>query len=84
MSFQCQRLSFTGENTSIVPVQGRDGFVYYYDEDGKFKSEKVNWLQAMYYKTRKRKRIKYVCTECGNYFIAFVKSSNEELAMSLL
>ncbi|MDH5463588.1 MAG: hypothetical protein OEW49_04705 [Nitrosopumilus sp.] len=54
-------------------------FVYYYDEDGNFRTGKVNWLQAVYYKTQKRKRIKYVCNECGNYFLGFVKSSKEEL-----
>ena len=54
-------------------------FVYYYDVDGNFKSEKVNWFFAMYYKTQKRKRIKYVCTECERIFLGFVKSSRDEL-----
>ena len=53
--------------------------MYYYDEDGNFRTEKVNWIQAMYYKTQKRKRIKYVCAECGEIFLGFVKSDNEEL-----
>jgi len=54
-------------------------FVYYYDEEGNFRTERINWLQALYYKTQKRKRLKYVCIDCGNVFLGFVKSSNEEL-----
>ena len=52
-------------------------FIYYY-EDG-FKTKQVSFLQAMYYKTQKYKRIKYVCTECGNIFLGFVKSSKEKV-----
>lgn len=54
-------------------------FVYYYDEEGNFRTERVNWLQALFYKTQKRKRLKYFCTDCGNVFLGFVKSSHEEL-----
>lgn len=53
--------------------------IYYYDEEGKFKTKKVNILQALYYKTQKRKRMKYVCTECGNLFVGLVKSSIEKI-----
>jgi len=52
--------------------------IYYY-EDGNFKTKRVNTIQALYYKTQKRKRLKYICTECGNIFMGLVKSSNEEL-----
>lgn len=52
-------------------------FIYYY-EDG-FKTKQVSFLQAMYYKTQKYKRIKYVCIECGNVFLGFVKSREEKL-----
>ena len=50
-------------------------FIYYY-EDG-FKTKQVSFLQAMYYKTQKYKRIKYVCIECGNVFLGLVKSTKE-------
>ena len=53
-------------------------FIYYY-EDGKFKTKQINFIQAMYYKTQKYKRIKYVCIECENVFLGFVKSSKEVL-----
>jgi len=53
--------------------------IYYYDDDGNFKTQRVGWISAMYYKTQKRKRLKYVCLECGSEFSGIVKSSNEEL-----
>ncbi|AFS82629.1 hypothetical protein [Candidatus Nitrosopumilus sediminis] len=53
--------------------------IYYYDEEGNFKTQRVSWLSAMYYKTQKRKRLKYICTYCGNVFLGFVKSYKEEL-----
>jgi len=51
--------------------------IYYYDEEGNFKSKRVSLLQALYYKTQKKKRIKYVCDECGVIFMALVKSKNK-------
>jgi len=53
--------------------------IYYYDEDWNFKTKRVNTFQALYYKTQKRKRIKYFCTECCNFFMALVKSSKDEV-----
>ena len=54
-------------------------FIYYYDEDGNFKTKQVSLIEAIIYKTQKYKRIKYVCLECGNFFMGLVKSSKEEL-----
>jgi tRNA 2-selenouridine synthase SelU len=53
--------------------------VYYYEmglSDGKYrlKSRRVNWLQAMYYKSLRKHRFKYYCTECGSAVVAFLKS----------
>jgi len=53
--------------------------IYYYDEEGNFHTQRVNTLQALYYKTQKRKRLKYLCIECGNIFVGLVKSSKKEL-----
>jgi len=53
--------------------------IYYYDEEWNFKTKRVGLLQALYYKTQKRKSLKYICTECGNIFMGLVKSSKEEL-----
>jgi len=53
--------------------------VYYYDEQGHFCTERVNLLQALYYRTQKRHRYKVTCTECGSVFIALIKSFREKL-----
>jgi len=53
--------------------------IYYYDEEFVFHSEQVSYLKAMYYKTQKRKKLQYVCPECFNLFVVFVKSSKKEL-----
>ena len=54
-------------------------FVYYYDEMGKFKSEKINFLQAQYYKTQKRHRVRGICEKCGCIWLFFVKSKRQKL-----
>ncbi len=54
-------------------------YIYYYDEDFVFHSEQVSYVKAMYYKTQKWKKIQYVCTECANLFVSFVKSSKENI-----
>ncbi len=46
--------------------------IYYYDEQGKFCTERVNWLESLYYKTQKCSRYKMVCPDCGSVFIAIV------------
>ncbi len=46
--------------------------IYYYDEQGKFCTDRVNWLEALYYKTQKCSRYKMVCPDCGSVFIAIV------------
>ena len=43
------------------------------------KSKYVNWLQAVYYKTRKSHRHKIVCEECGSVLIAMVKSFKDKI-----
>ena len=53
--------------------------IYYYDEEGNFKTERVNFLQALYYMTQKRKRIKMICLECGSLFLGLVKSKREKI-----
>jgi len=51
--------------------------VYYYDENWKLHCEPVNWFQAMYYKKKKLRRIKYYCLECGRAFVGLVKSPKQ-------
>ncbi|MDE1770896.1 MAG: hypothetical protein KGI28_10165 [Thaumarchaeota archaeon] len=55
----------------------RHWFIYYYDDEGNFRTERVNQLQAMYYKARKWRRIKLICTVCWNEFLGIVKSKND-------
>ena len=51
--------------------------IYYYDEEGHFRSKIVSYLQAMYFKTKKLRRLSYYCTDCRNSFFAFVKSKKD-------
>jgi len=44
-------------------------FLYFYDENGKFHSKRISNIQALYYKSRKFKKVrKVVCYECGNTY----------------
>ena len=52
--------------------------IYYYDKEGNFRTEKVNWLQAMYYTTQKRHRIRGICQNCGQMWLYSVKSRREK------
>ena len=52
-------------------------FIYYYDEEGNFCTERVNFLKALYYKAQKRHRIKYFCTQCGQFFISLVLTKKQ-------
>ena len=52
-------------------------FIYYYDDEGNFKTERVNPLQAMYYKAHKLHRIKFTCTQCWCEFLGIVKSETD-------
>jgi len=58
-------------------------FVYFYEyeeyeEEWHMKSKQVNWLQAVYYKTKKHHRRQMACTNCGSVFLVLVKSSSDE------
>lgn len=52
-------------------------FIYYYDEYQKFHSEMVSFSQAMYYKTKKLRRLKYYCEACDKLWLLFVKSRKQ-------
>jgi len=53
-------------------------FVYYYDEEWYLHCEQIDWLQALYYKTKKVHRKKFYCQECNRVLLALVKSKNTE------
>ena len=47
-------------------------YVYYYDDDGKFRKKKISPVQVPYYGSLIRRRKSYLCAKCGNRF----RSSN--------
>lgn len=52
-------------------------FIYYYDELGRFHSEMVSYAQALYYKTKKLRRLKYYCEACGKLWFLLAKSKKQ-------
>ncbi len=42
-------------------------------------SERINVIQAMYYKTQKYHRLYYFCLECKKWFFALVKSKKDQV-----
>jgi hypothetical protein len=49
-------------------------YLYFIDEDGKFKTRRINALEALYYRGKKTHRYRVVCPECSGLLLAFVKS----------
>jgi ABC-type ATPase with predicted acetyltransferase domain len=45
-------------------------YVYYYDDDGKFKKKKISAVQVPYYGSLIRRRKSYSCSSCGKRFRA--------------
>ena len=43
--------------------------IYYYDEDWKMQTKRINPLLIWYYKLRKRHRTKGVCPHCSREFL---------------
>ena len=43
--------------------------IYYYDEDGKIQTKRINPLLIWYYKLRKRQRTKAICSNCSKQFL---------------
>jgi ribosomal protein S27E len=56
-------------------------YLYYIDDegDGKFHTARINALEALYYRGKKRHRYKFACPECGGLSLAYVKSLKEEV-----
>jgi len=49
-------------------------YLYYIDEDGTFKTRRINALEALYYRGKKVHRYKIACPYCYGEVIAFVRS----------
>ena len=43
-------------------------YVYFYDDDGKFRKKRINQVQVPYYGSLIRRRKSYLCRNCGNRF----------------
>ena len=43
-------------------------YVYFYDDDGKFRKKKISSVQVPYYGSLIRRRKSYSCDSCGNSF----------------
>ena len=47
--------------------------IYYYDEEGKFHTEQVNVIQALYYMIQRRERVYYYCDKCNRCITYLIK-----------
>jgi len=55
----------------------RHPFLYYYDQDGVFRSKRVTRIEAWFRKFQKKKRFKFTCPTCNRSFKAInQKKSN--------
>jgi rubrerythrin len=43
-------------------------YVYFYDDEGKFRKKKISPVQVPYYGSLIRRRKSYLCGSCGNRF----------------
>ncbi len=64
---------------SEVRQHGKNGakkrwFVFYLDEEGTFRTKRIQWYEVLWYKSQKHHKKRYFCLQCGNKFIAFTKS----------
>ena len=48
----------------------RHPFLYYYDENGVFRSKRITRIEAFFRKFQKKKRFKYTCSSCDRSFMA--------------
>ena len=54
-------------------------FIYYYDEEGNFCSQRVSFLEALYYKLTKCHRVKALCGQCGNEWRFVIKRGHKPI-----
>jgi len=49
-------------------------YVYFYDDEGKFKKKKINVVEVPYYGSLIRRRKSYHCASCGTKFRSYAAS----------
>jgi hypothetical protein len=54
-------------------------YLYYIDEEGNFRTRRINALEALYYKGKRVHRYLLNCPECGGLVRAYVRSLEEEV-----
>lgn len=69
---------------SEVRQHGKNGakkrwFVFFLDEEGRFRSKRIHWSQVWYYKAQRHSKRRLICTECDRMFIGYVKSDKQEV-----
>jgi len=52
----------------------RHWYVYFYDDEGKFRKKKISPLQVPYYGSLIRRRKSYLCASCGAKFRSMTPS----------
>ncbi|MGB6463918.1 MAG: hypothetical protein WBF38_06825 [Nitrosotalea sp.] len=67
---------------SEVRQHGKNGakkrwYVFYFDEDGIFRSKRIQWYEVLWYKSQQHHKRRLVCLECGQKFIGYVKSDTQ-------
>jgi hypothetical protein len=48
--------------------QRRHWYVYFYDDDGRFRKRKISAVEVPYYGSLIRRRKSYLCSSCGTKF----------------
>jgi hypothetical protein len=66
-------------NPQHRPGTKKRWYLYYIDEDGKFRTKRINALEALLYKGLKTHRYRVVCPECEASLVAFVRSLKSEV-----
>ena len=70
---------------SEVRQHGKNGakkrwYVFYFDEEGKFRSKRIHWSQVLWYKSQKCHKRRLICLQCEQVFIGYVRSDDQEVA----
>ena len=69
---------------SEVRQHGKNGakkrwFVFYFDEEGIFRTKRIQWYQVGWFKLQKRHKRRFICIQCGRTLIAYVHNSTQVL-----
>ena len=60
--------SMTRKGKKVYRGKKKHWYVYFYDDDGKFKKRQISAIQVPYYGSLIRRRKSYLCPSCGKKF----------------